>query len=116
MTGLLDHRCGRALEKLAEALEEERAALRAMDPEAVVAAAERKEQCVAELAASGIKRHPEYAQRFAELVREQHKNLRMLIYARELVHDALLAAGAVAPGYGRGKPALPPGAAIDVRG
>ena len=110
------HPCSVALDRLSDALEEEFTALRAMDAAAVVLAAEKKEACVAALAASGIKRHPEYSERFAELVQRQHKNLRMLIYAREFVHDALLAAGAIAPGYGRGKPTLPPGATIDVRG
>ncbi len=110
------HPCAVALDRLAEVLEEEVTALRAMDAAGVLAAAEKKEACVAALAASGLKRHPEYTARFAELVQQQHKNLRMLIYAREFVHDALLAAGAIAPGYGRGKPTLPPGATIDVRG
>lgn len=109
-------RCARALDRFTAVLEEERKALRAMDAPRVVLAAQEKELCLGELVASGLNRFPEFTERFAALVQEQHRNLRMLIYARECVHDALMAAGAVAPGYGRGKPQLPPGATIDVRG
>lgn len=106
--------CGEALDRFAALLDDELAALRAMDAAKVVLCGEEKAKTIAEIAAIGI--GEEHAPRLAELKKLQERNVRLLVHARDCTHDALVAVGAVASGYGRGKPSLPPGATIDVRG